>query len=86
MVTSWVAYATITIGTIIIGAGGKCPEPKVAAINGQVFTERDNKVGEIAKEGCKRKYGEDSCLTKLVKTGPSDYRAYCAKVVVEEGN
>lgn len=52
--------------------------PTVVLYNStSTFDSADNANFEIAKNGCKRKYGVDSCLIKFYKTAPQTYRAVC---------
>jgi hypothetical protein len=35
---------------------------------------------EIAKDGCKKFYGQESCLIEFRKVGPYDYEAICKDI------
>ena len=60
----------------------KCPEPKKEIIEddqGLTWTEEDDKVLVQAAAGCRKYYGENSCLVRLTKTGEQAYNAVCRK-------
>lgn len=71
----------VILATLLTATQATCPATQLVLPPGQEApTEEDLRILEYSKEGCRRNFGEDSCLTKLVKREPGAYRAYCAKL------
>lgn len=74
-------FFTLLLSSLIGGkgvsaVGSNCPDTVV--INKSLtWTEADDTVLNVAKDGCKRYYGVDSCLKTFIKKEELNYHAIC---------
>ncbi len=54
-----------------------CPQAQIELRNGTEWGEDDAVRISGMVRGCKVRYGEDSCLIRVTKTGVAQYRVIC---------
>lgn len=54
-----------------------CPEVFIMSYEDLTWTDEDAKVIPRAQEGCKKHYGPDSCLKKIIKVKEDSFYAIC---------
>ena len=65
------------ITSLLLAAAVSCPSPILELEEGLTPTEQDAKVMKSVTEGCKRYYGADSCVRKLIKKSDTNYHVIC---------
>jgi len=54
-----------------------CPQAAIELRNGTEWTDDDGPRVTQFQKGCKLRYGETSCVFRIIKTGVAQYRIIC---------
>ena len=54
-----------------------CPQAQIELRNGTEWEDDDGPRVSQMQKGCRSRYGEDSCLIRIIKTGVAQYRVIC---------